>query len=98
MSAQNAEKVARLTILQLQERARTGEKLVMLTCYDASFAQVSEAAGVEMLLVGDSLGMVIQGHDSTLPVTLDEAEYHVRCVTRVSRKALVIADLPFASF
>lgn len=98
MSAQNTEKVARFTIPQLQDRARTGEKLVMLTCYDASFAQVSEAAGVEMLLVGDSLGMVIQGHDSTLSVTLDEAEYHVRCVTRASRKALVIADLPFASF
>lgn len=98
MSAQNTDRIARLTVPQLQERARSGEKLVMLTCYDASFAQVSEAAGVEMLLIGDSLGMVIQGHDSTLPVTLEETEYHVRCVVRTSRRALVIADLPFGSF
>src|SRR3981189_1510068 len=85
----------RVTIPQLQERARSGEKLVMLTAYDASFAQISEAAGVEILLIGDSLGMVIQGHDSTLPVTLDQAEYHVRCVARGTTKALIPADLPF---
>jgi 3-methyl-2-oxobutanoate hydroxymethyltransferase len=88
----------RVTIPQLQERARAGEKLVMLTCYDASFAKISEAAGVDILLVGDSLGMVIQGHDSTLPVTMDDTEYHVRCVARGSQKALVIGDLPFGSF
>ena len=88
----------RVTIPQLQERARSGEKLVMLTAYDASFAQISDAAGVEILLIGDSLGMVIQGHDSTLPVTLEQAEYHVRCVARGSQKALVLADLPFGSY
>ena len=88
----------RITVPQLQERARSGEKLVMLTCYDASFAALSDEAGVEILLVGDSLGMVIQGHDSTLPVTLEQAEYHVRCVARGSSKALVLADLPFGSF
>jgi 3-methyl-2-oxobutanoate hydroxymethyltransferase len=88
----------RVTIPQLQERARSGEKLVMLTAYDASFAQISEAAGVEILLVGDSLGMVIQGRDSTLPVTLEQAEYHVGCVARGSQKALVLADLPFGSY
>jgi 3-methyl-2-oxobutanoate hydroxymethyltransferase len=88
----------RVTIPQLQERARSGEKLVMLTSYDASFAQISEAAGVEILLVGDSLGMVIQGHDSTLPVTLEQAEYHVATVARGSQKALVVADLPFGSY
>jgi 3-methyl-2-oxobutanoate hydroxymethyltransferase len=88
----------RVTIPQLQERARSGEKLVMLTAYDASFAQISEAAGIEILLVGDSLGMVIQGHDSTLPVTLEQTEYHVRCVARGSQKALVVADLPFGSY
>lgn len=88
----------RVTIPQLQERARSGEKLVMLTCYDASFARLSEAAGVEILLVGDSLGMVVQGHDSTLPVTMAETEYHVRCVARGSEKALVLADLPFGSY
>ena len=68
----------RVTIPKLQERARGGEKLVMLTCYDASFAAISDAAGVDILLIGDSLGMVIQGHDSTLPVTMEETEYHVR--------------------
>ena len=88
----------RLTIPQLQERARGGEKLVMLTSYDANFARISDEAGVEMLLVGDSLGMVVQGHDSTLPVTLEQTEYHVQCVVRGSDKAMVIGDLPFGSF
>ena len=96
MSAQSQEK--RLTMSQLAERARAGEKLTMLTCYDASFAAVSEAAGVEMLLIGDSLGMVIQGADSTLAVTVEQTEYHVRCVARGSKRALVIADMPFGSF
>ena len=88
----------RVTLPKLQERARSGEKLAMLTCYDASFAKISEAAGVDILLVGDSLGMVIQGHDSTLPVTMGEMEYHVRCVARGSETALILADLPFGSF
>jgi 3-methyl-2-oxobutanoate hydroxymethyltransferase len=88
----------RTTIPQLQERAKAGEKLAMLTCYDASFAALCEAAGVDILLIGDSLGMVIQGHDSTLPVTMDDTEYHVRCVARGSGKAFVLADLPFGSF
>ena len=88
----------RVTIPKLQERARSGEKLAMLTCYDASFAAVSDEAGVDILLIGDSLGMVIQGHDSTLPVTLEQAEYHVRCVARGSSRALVLADLPFGSY
>ncbi len=88
----------RVTLPKLQERARSGEKLAMLTCYDASFAKISEAAGVDILLVGDSLGMVIQGHDSTLPVTMGEMEYHVRCVARGSATALIVADLPFGSF
>ena len=96
MSAQTTER--RLTLAQLSDRAREGEKLTMLTCYDASFAAISEAAGVEMLLVGDSLGMVIQGRDSTLAVTLDDTEYHVRCVARASKRAVIIADLPFGSF
>ena len=88
----------RVTIPKLQERARSGEKLAMLTCYDASFAATSDAAGVDILLIGDSLGMVIQGHDSTLPVTMDETEYHVRCVVRGSQNAFVLADMPFGSF
>ena len=89
--------VPRVTVPKLQERARAGEKLVMLTCYDASFAAISEAAGVDLLLIGDSLGMVVQGRDSTLAVKLEDTEYHVRCVARGSERALVIADLPFLS-
>ncbi|HQY48470.1 MAG TPA: 3-methyl-2-oxobutanoate hydroxymethyltransferase, partial [Usitatibacteraceae bacterium] len=77
----------RVTIPKLQERARGGEKLAMLTCYDASFAAISDAAGVDILLIGDSLGMVIQGHDSTLPVKMDEMEYHTRLVARGSANA-----------
>jgi 3-methyl-2-oxobutanoate hydroxymethyltransferase len=88
----------RVTIPQLQQRARSGEKLVMLTCYDASFAKISDAAGVDILLVGDSLGMVIQGHDSTLTVTMLETEYHVRAVAKGSEKALVLGDLPFGTY
>ena len=99
MSVQKTEqKNQRVTIPKLQERARAGEKLVMLTCYDASFAKVSDEAGVDMLLIGDSLGMVIQGRDDTLAVTVEDTEYHVRCVARGSERALVIADMPFGSF
>ena len=70
----------------------------MLTCYDASFAALCDAAGVEILLVGDSLGMVVQGHDSTLPVTMEQMAYHVGMVARGSQKALIVADLPFGSY
>jgi 3-methyl-2-oxobutanoate hydroxymethyltransferase len=98
MSAQATDKIVRVTLPKLQERARAGEKLAMLTCYDASFAHACEAAGVDILLIGDSLGMVVQGHDSTLSVTLEETEYHVRCVARGSRTALIIGDMPFGSF
>jgi 3-methyl-2-oxobutanoate hydroxymethyltransferase len=98
MNAQRTEKSQRVTIPKLQERARSGEKLVMLTCYDASFARISDEAGVDMLLIGDSLGMVSEGHDSTLPVSIEETAYHTRCVARGSEKALVIADMPFGSF
>ena len=88
----------RHTIPQLQERARAGEKLVMLTCYDASFAAISDEAGVDILLIGDSLGMVIQGRDSTLAVTLEQTEYHVACVARGSARALVLGELPFGAY
>jgi 3-methyl-2-oxobutanoate hydroxymethyltransferase len=98
MSVQKSEKAQRVTVRKLQERARAGEKLVMLTCYDASFARVSDEAGVDMLLIGDSLGMVVQGKDDTLSVTVEETEYHVRAVARGSERALVIADMPFGSF
>jgi 3-methyl-2-oxobutanoate hydroxymethyltransferase len=98
MSVQKTEKSQRVTIRKLQERAKAGEKLVMLTCYDASFAKLSDEAGVDMLLIGDSLGMVIQGNDDTLSVEVEDTEYHVRCVARGSERALVIADMPFGSF
>lgn len=70
----------------------------MVTAYDATFARLVDDAGADMILVGDSLGMVVQGHDTTLPVTLDEIIYHTRCVARATRRALIIADLPFLSY
>jgi 3-methyl-2-oxobutanoate hydroxymethyltransferase len=75
-----------------------GEKLAMLTCYDAAFARLLDDAGVDVLLVGDSLGMVIQGRGSTLPVTMADMVYHTRCVARGNRTAWVIADMPFGSY
>jgi 3-methyl-2-oxobutanoate hydroxymethyltransferase len=88
----------RYTLEHFRGMRERGEKIVMLTCYDASFAAMSEGAGVEILLVGDSLGNVIQGRDSTLAVTMEETIYHTRCVARGSKQALVIADMPFGSF
>ncbi|MBL8310343.1 MAG: 3-methyl-2-oxobutanoate hydroxymethyltransferase [Burkholderiales bacterium] len=87
-----------ITLHRLRELHASGEKLTMLTCYDASFARVADDAGVEMLLVGDSLGMVLQGRSSTLPVMLEEMAYHVRCVAAGNRTAFVIGDLPFGSY
>ena len=75
-----------------------GKKIAMLTCYDASFATLMDRCGVDMLLVGDSLGMVSQGHQSTLPVTLDEMVYHTASVSRGNRTALLVADLPFGTY
>jgi 3-methyl-2-oxobutanoate hydroxymethyltransferase len=88
----------RYTLEHFRGMRERGEKIVMLTCYDASFAAMSEAAGVEILLVGDSLGNVIQGRDSTLAVSMEETIYHTSCVARGSKQALVIADMPFGSF
>ena len=87
-----------LTLHRLREMHAKGEKIAMLTCYDASFAQVLDTAGVDCLLVGDSLGMVLQGQPSTVPVTLDEMAYHTRCVARGNRTAWVLGDLPFGSY
>jgi 3-methyl-2-oxobutanoate hydroxymethyltransferase len=88
----------RIRVPELKEKKRRGEKIVMLTAYDASFAAVAERAGVDVLLVGDSLGMVIQGHASTLPVTLADVVYHTRCVAAGCRRPLIVADLPFGSY
>lgn len=87
----------RTTLTALQALFDKGEKIVALTCYDASFAALLEANGVEMLLVGDSLGMVLQGHESTLPVTLDEMIYHTACVARGAKQAFILADMPFGT-
>ena len=86
------------TILSLAQMRENNEKIVMLTCYDASFAGLIDDCGVDILLVGDSLGMVIQGRASTLPVTMDDMTYHTACVARGARFSMLIADLPFASY
>ena len=86
-----------ITLSTLQTMHSKGEKIAMLTCYDASFAQLLETAGVDVLLVGDSLGMVLQGHSSTLPVTLDDIAYHTACVARGAKQAFIVADMPFGT-
>jgi 3-methyl-2-oxobutanoate hydroxymethyltransferase len=87
-----------LTLHHLREMHATGEKIAMLTCYDASFARVLDEAAVDGLLVGDSLGMVVQGHATTVPVTLADMAYHVACVARGNRNAWLIGDLPYGSY
>lgn len=77
---------------------RRGEKITCLTAYDYSFASLLENAGIDMIMVGDSLGMVMQGHDSTLPVSVADMVYHARCVARGAKRALIIVDLPFMSY
>ena len=91
-------KTSRVTIHTLREMKRRGERIAMLTCYDASFARLLDESHVDVLLVGDSLGMVIQGHDTTLPVTLDEMIYHCRAVARGAGRAHVVGDMPFMSY
>jgi len=88
----------RITLSTLQRMAQEGNRIAMLTCYDASFAALLEAAGVECLLIGDSLGNVLQGHETTLPVTLRDIVYHTECVARGSKRAFIIADMPFGTF
>ena len=88
----------KVTIHALARKKRQGERITMLTAYDATFARLFDEAGIDCLLVGDSLGMVVQGHDSTLPVTMDEVVYHCRAVQRGARRAHVVADLPFMSY
>lgn len=87
-----------VTLTTLREMKARAEKIACLTAYDASHAAVLDNAGVDLMMVGDSLGMVIQGHDSTLPVTLADVIYHSRCVRRGSQRAFVVCDLPFMSY
>ena len=86
------------TLPRLREASARGEKLVMLTCYDATFSRVLDEAGVDILLVGDSLGNVIQGEASTLPVTLEQMAYHTRAVAQGKRSAFLVTDLPFGTY
>lgn len=85
----------RLTVPALRQMKAEGRRIASVTAYDAGFARSVDAAGLDLVLVGDSLGMVCQGHDSTLPVTVDDVAYHVACVARGLRSALLVADLPF---
>ena len=87
-----------VTIPSLLALRGAGQKITMLTCYDASFAALMERCGVEVLLIGDSLGMVCQGHDSTLPVTLADIAYHTGAVARGSKTPLILADMPFGTY
>ncbi|MCA9545088.1 MAG: 3-methyl-2-oxobutanoate hydroxymethyltransferase [Myxococcales bacterium] len=88
----------RISTAGLRRRAADGQKIVMVTCYDATFARLVERAGADAILVGDSLGMVIQGHDTTVPVTLDDVIYHCRAVARGCRKPHLVGDLPFGTY
>lgn len=88
----------KVTIATLAQMRAANDKITMLTAYDASFASLMDEAGVDTLLVGDSLGMVVQGHRTTLPVTLQDIAYHTACVARSVSSALVIGDMPFGSY
>ncbi len=87
-----------LTMTDLRGMKHEGQKIACMTAYDAAFTMLEERAGMDVILVGDSLGMVVQGHDSTLPVTMDDIVYHLKNVSRVSQSAFIIGDMPFMSY
>ena len=87
-----------INVPKLLAMKQTGEKIAMMTAYDYSFGQIMDAAGIDIVLVGDSLGMVVQGHSTTLPVTLSDIAYHTQTVARGVKKALLLADLPLLSY
>ncbi len=90
--------MGKITISTLDKMKAGGEKFVCITAYDATFSRIISEVGAETILVGDSLGMVLQGHDSTIPVTIDDMAYHTECVCRANPQSLVIADMPFMSY
>ena len=90
--------MSKVNILKLLTKKQQQEKFAVVTCYDASFAKVVEKAGIDAILVGDSLGMVLQGRDSTLPVTIEDMSYHTACVARGCEQPLIISDMPFGSY
>ncbi len=87
-----------VNVATLRKMKAEGEKIACLTAYDASFALLVDAAGADLVLVGDSLGMVIQGYDTTVPVTVSDIIYHTKCVKRLLRRAFLVADMPFMSY
>ncbi len=87
-----------VTVQHFARKKQRGEKLHMITCYDATFARLIDASAIDAILVGDSLGNVVQGHENTLPVTVDDVVYHTRAVTRACNRVQVVADLPFGSY
>jgi 3-methyl-2-oxobutanoate hydroxymethyltransferase len=87
-----------VTIVSLVAMKNAGEKITSLTAYDYSFANLLDRAGIEVIIVGDSLGMVLQGHDNTLPVTLNDMIYHSACVARGCQRALIVVDMPFMTY
>ncbi len=98
MSKMSRSESSPVTVNDILAMKRRGEKIVALTAYDATFARLEDEAGVDIILVGDSLGMVIQGCESTLPVTLDDVIYHTRACSRGVKRALLVADMPFMSY
>jgi len=90
--------MSEITLSTLSQMKQRGERIAVLTVYDASFAHILDDAGVDVMLVGDSLGMVVQGRESTLPVDVDEMVYHTQCAVRGRRQALLVADMPFMSY
>jgi 3-methyl-2-oxobutanoate hydroxymethyltransferase len=88
----------KITVLDIYKKKAEGKKITMLTAYDYPTAQIVDQAGIDMILVGDSLGMVVQGVSSTLPVTMDEMIYHTKMVTRGAVSAMVVGDMPFLSY
>ncbi len=87
-----------VTVRTLQEKKRAGRKISMVTAYDYPFGDLADRAGIDCILVGDSLGIVVQGHETTIPVTMDQMIYHTSLVSRAVRRALVIGDMPFLSY
>jgi 3-methyl-2-oxobutanoate hydroxymethyltransferase len=98
MSTQLSTEIKRVTTHQIQEMKNRGEKISALTSYDFSMAKIVDAAGVDLILVGDSASNVIAGHETTLPITLDQMIYHAQAVVRAVKRALVVVDLPFGSY
>ena len=94
----SARREHRVTVRSLADRKRRGERTTMLTAYEFAFARIFDTAGIDLILVGDSLGNVVQGCDTTLPVTLDEVIYHTRLVARGLSRAMLIGDMPFGSY